>query len=288
MPLGATGQPDERWTTVIDARDRWWRIDVRELIRYRDLIGLFVRRDFITQYKQTVLGPIWFVLQPLLSTFTFLVVFGKIAKIPTDGVPQPLFYMGCLLFWNFFSTTVTQTSIVLTTNANLFSKVYFPRLAIPIAQTIAGLGRFAVQLALFFAFFVYFLLHGMPSSLGPSLAAVLVILLQFIVLSLGVGLIISALTTRYRDLQIGLSFGMQLWMYATPIVYPLSMVPEKWRFVYALNPVVPPLEVCKHVFFGTALPTAEEYLVSVASAVACLFLGLALFNKVQKTFIDTV
>lgn len=287
MSSGGTTHPT-RWTTVIDARNRWWRVDLRELIRYRDLIALFIKRDFITQYKQTILGPLWFLLQPLLSTFTFLVIFGKIAQIPTDDVPKPLFYMGGLVFWNFFSTTVTQISVVLTGNVQLFSKVYFPRLAIPIAQTIAGLGRFVIQLALFFAFFVYFLFQGMPSSLGPSLALILPVLLHFALLAIGFGLIVSALTTRYRDLQVGLSFGMQLWMFATPIVYPLSLVPEKWRWLYALNPVVPPMEVCKHVFFGTPMPLLGEYLVSLGTTGLFLLLGLALFNKVQNTFIDTV
>lgn len=276
------------WTTVITSEQKWWHFDIIELIRYRDLITLFVKRDFITQYKQTVLGPLWFILQPVLSTIMFMLVFGAIAKIPTDGVPAPLFYMGGLVVWNLFASTVQQTSVTLTSNAHLFSKVYFPRLAIPIAQLIAGFGRFVIQFIIFAALIIIYISAGWKTSFSISLLAFPFVLIHAAILAFGVGLIISAVTTRYRDLQIGLQFGMQLWMYATPIVYPLSLVPEKWRIFYALNPIVPVLEVFKHMFFGTALPEVNEYLLSSAVTVILFVLGLIIFNKVQRTFIDTV
>lgn len=278
----------DRWTTIITpVRDRRL-IDIPELISYRDLIGLFIKRDFITQYKQTILGPAWFLIQPLLTTLMFLVVFGAIAKIPTDGIPQPLFYMGGLLLWNYFSGILTQTSSVLTSNAHLFSKVYFPRLVVPIAQVVAGLGRFVIQFLLFAAIYVFYLSVGMKSAIGGTILLLPFVLIYIAVLGFGVGLIISAFTTRYRDLQVGLSFLMQLWMYGSPIVYPLSLIPEKWRVLYTLNPVVPAMESFKHIFFGAALPPLSVFGTGIAITVLLLVVGLFFFNRVERNFIDTV
>jgi len=276
------------WTIVISPVRQRRFIDIAELVAYRDLITLFIQRDFITQYKQTILGPAWFLIQPLLTTAMFLVVFGKIAKIPTDGIPQPLFYMGGLIIWNYFSGILTQTSSVLTGNAHLFSKVYFPRLVVPIAQVIAGLGRFAIQFLLFTALYVFYLSIGMKSAVGWTCFLLPLTLLYVAVLGFGVGLIVSAFTTRYRDLQVGLSFFVQLWMYATPIVYPLSLVPEKWRTLYTLNPVVPAMESFKHIFFGAELPALSVFGTGIAVTLLLLVGGLFFFNKVERTFIDTV
>lgn len=278
----------DRWTTVITpVRDRRF-VNIAELLAYRDLIVLFIKRDFITQYKQTILGPAWFLIQPLLTTAMFLIVFGKIAKIPTDGIPQPLFYMGGLIIWNYFSGILTQTSSVLTANAHLFSKVYFPRLVVPIAQVVAGLGRFAIQFTLFAALFLFYLSVGMKSAIDWTILLFPVILLYVALLGFAVGLIISAFTTRYRDLQVGLSFLMQLWMYASPIVYPVSLIPEEWRTLYTLNPVVPAMESFKHIFFGAELPPLSVFGTGIAVTLLLLVVGLFFFNRVERTFIDTV
>lgn len=276
------------WTTIITPVRHRRLIDIPELITYRDLIALFIKRDFITQYKQTILGPAWFLIQPLLTTAMFLVVFGKIAKIPTDGVPQPLFYMGGLIIWNYFSGILTQTSLVLTGNAHLFSKVYFPRLVVPIAQVVAGLGRFAIQFALFVLLYVFYLSIGMESVIDWTIILFPLTLLYVAVLGFGVGLIVSAFTTRYRDLQVGLGFLMQLWMYGSPIVYPVSLIPEEWRGIYLLNPVVPAMESFKHIFFGAELPPLSVFGTGIAVTLLLLVVGLFFFNKVERTFIDTV
>ncbi len=282
------GLSNDHWTTIITpTRDRRL-VDIGELLAYRDLIALFVKRDFIAQYKQTILGPVWFLVQPLMTTIMFLVVFGKIAKIPTDGIPQPLFYMGGLIVWNYFSGILTQTSSVLTSNAHLFSKVYFPRLVVPIAQVVAGLGRFAIQFALFASLYIFYLSIGMKSSLDWTILLFPLTLLYVAVLGFAVGLIISAFTTRYRDLQVGLSFLVQLWMYGSPIVYPFSLVPEKWRTLYTLNPVVPAMESFKHIFFGAGLPPLSVFGTGIAITLLLLVAGLFFFNKVERTFIDTV
>jgi len=278
----------ERWTTIIEPVTRWRLVDWRELIAYRDLIAMFVSRDFVVQYKQTILGPLWFILQPILSMVVFFVVFGRIAGIPTDGVPQPLFYLGGLMVWNYFSTILTQTSSVLISNAHLFSKVYFPRLVIPIAQVISGLGRVAIQGVLFVFLYLAYWFLGMQSMIGWEVLLAPIVFLYVAVLGFGVGLLVSALTTRYRDLHIALSFLVQLWMYATPIVYPLSLVPERWRTIYALNPVVPPLELFKHVVFGTPLPSFSVFGDGIVVTLLLLFVGLVFFNRVERAFIDTV
>lgn len=278
----------DNWTTIITPVRHRRLIDIGELIAYRDLILLFIKRDFITQYKQTILGPAWFIIQPLLTTAMFLVIFGKIARIPTDGIPQPLFYMGGLIIWNYFSGILTQTSSVLTSNVHLFSKVYFPRLVVPIAQVVAGLGRFAIQFTLFAALYVFYLSIGMINAAGWTVLLLPFTLLYVAVLGFAVGLIVSAFTTRYRDLQVGMSFFVQLWMYATPIVYPLSLVPEKWRMLYTLNPVVPAMESFKHIFFGLPFPPLSVFGTGIAVTLLLLVVGLFFFNRVERTFIDTV
>jgi len=278
----------DEWTTIITPVNRWRLLDMKELVAYRDLVILFVKRDFITQYKQTILGPAWFIVQPLLTTVMFLIVFGKIARIPTEGVPQPLFYLGGLVVWNYFSTTLTQTSSVLISHAHLFSKVYFPRLVIPIAQVISGLGKAGLQLLLFGMLYLFYWHLGMESKLRWTILFLPLVFGYVAILGFGVGLIVSAFTTRYRDLYVALSFLVQLWMYATPIVYPLSLVPAQWRTLYSLNPVVPPLEIFKHIVFGTSLPSFTVLGVGVVMTVALLLGGLLLFNRVERTFIDTV
>ncbi len=287
MTKGSKNISDD-WTTIITPVSRWRLIGGRDLLAYRDLIVMFIKRDFITQYKQTILGPLWFIIQPLLTTVVFLVVFGRIAKIPTDGVPQPLFYLGSLLVWNYFSGILTQTSSVLISNAHLFSKVYFPRLVIPVAQVVSGLGKVTIQCLLFAALYLFYLVLGMANTVGWTILLLPLVFLYVAVLGFGVGLLVSAFTTRYRDLYVALSFLIQLWMYATPIVYPISLVPQKWQTLYSLNPVVPAMELFKHFVFALPLPSWRVLGTGLIATLLFLILGLLFFSRVERTFVDTV
>eukprot|EP01031_Cornospumella_fuschlensis_P048439 gene48439-59320_t len=213
---------------IIRSREGWCRLQLAELWRYRDLISLFVRRDLVTVYKQTVLGPLWFFIQPLFSALVFTLAFGKIAKIPTEGVPPMLFYLSGLLAWNYFATSLLTTSNTFIVNANLFGKVYFPRLCVPVAVVISNLAQFAVQMLLLTGFIIYFKCLGNPVTPSWSLLALPVFLVQLAALGLGFGVVVSALTTKYRDLAKAVGFGVQLWMYVTPVVYPLSKIPEQY------------------------------------------------------------
>ncbi|MCK5807842.1 ABC transporter permease [bacterium] len=249
---------------------------------------LFVRRDFVTQFKQTILGPLWFFIQPLMTTGMFVVVFGKIAKIPTDNIPPPLFYMSGIVFWNFFSGSLTRTSNVFVANAGIMKKVYFPRLTIPISTLITGMMRMAIQLSLFFIILFYYFMKGAPVGMNAYALLLPFLIIHLALLGLAVGLIISALTTKYRDLSFLVQFGMQLWMYATPIVYPLSQVPEKWRFYYSFNPVVPMLELFKKGFLGAGSANWMMWGISFGVTLILLFIGIIVFNAVERTFVDTV
>jgi len=278
----------QSWTMVIRSRSGWLDIDLKELWRYRDLILLFVRRDFVSVYKQTILGPIWFILQPLFSTLVFTVVFGKIAKIPTDGLPPPLFYMSALVPWNYFATCLSSTSNTFVTNAGIFGKVYFPRLTVPLSVVITNLLTFFTQLGVFLCFLLFFYLKG--SAVRPNALIFLVpfLILQMGVLGLGFGALISSLTTKYRDLAFGVGFGVQLWMYATPIVYPLSEIPARWQWLYALNPMAAIIESFRYAFLGAGSVKPLHLATSLMITVVVLVLSLILFRRIEKTFMDTV
>lgn len=278
----------ENWTTVITPKNKFFRLNLKELWQYRDLITSFVKRDITSTYKQTILGPLWFFIQPVFTTVMFLIVFGNIAKIPTDGVPQVLFYMNGIILWNYFSKCLLSTSNTFVSNSAIFKKVYFSRLTIPLSNVISALVQFVIQFALFVMIFIGYKIYGADLKLSAAIFAVPLFVLQMAVLGLGIGLIITSLTTKYRDLTHLVGFAVQLWMYATPIVYPLSMVPEKWRSLYVLNPVVPILESFKHAFFSTGMPSVAEYGISVAITVFLLFAGIFVFNFVEKNFVDTV
>lgn len=284
----ASSGEETQWTTVIRPRTGWLDIDATELWRYRDLISLFVRRDFVAFYKQTVLGPIWFLLQPLLSTIVFTVIFGKIANIPTDGLPHVLFYMAGIVMWNYFSSCLTKISDTFVGNVHIFGKVYFPRLAVPLSVVITNLLSFAIQFGLFLAFMLYFYLQG--SQIQPNLWIFLfpVLLLQMAALGLGVGVLISSATTKYRDLVFVVSFGVQLWMYATPIVYPISRIPEKWQWLIALNPMSAIVETFRYAFLGAGGIKAWHLGLSLGMTIVLLTLGIIVFNRVERTFMDTV
>lgn len=279
---------ESQWTTIIKPHKSWFNIDFGELWRYRDLIRLFVRRDFVANYKQTVLGPLWFLIQPLLTTLIFTVVFGRIAKIPTDGLPQFLFYMAGVTAWSYFATCLTKTSDTFVANAGIFGKVYFPRLAVPISIVLVNILTFSIQFALFLVFTLFFYLRG--SAIEPSVWILLtpLLLAQMAALGLGTGIIVSSLTTKYRDLTYLVSFGVQLWMYATPIVYPLSQIPAKWQWLYLLNPMAAIVETFRFAFLGGGAVNISRLLISGALTILVLALGLMLFSRVEKTFMDTV
>ena len=267
-------------------------IDWRGILEYKDLLFLLVRRDFLAKYKQSILGPLWFVIQPLATTIVFTVIFGNVAQLPSDGMPKMLFYLCALVPWNYFAANLHSTSTVFTTNMHLLGKVYFPRLTIPLAVTISNLITFGIQLLTFLGFFVYFKFFTTAGPLiRPSLELVLVpvLLLQIAVLSLGFGLLISALTVRYRDLVYAMTFLVQLWMYATPVVYPLSMVTRpSWRVIAAINPMTAVVESFKHAFLGVGTVSLLYTSISVGVTLVVLFFGLVLFSRAERTFVDTV
>jgi lipopolysaccharide transport system permease protein len=277
-----------KWTTVIKPLTGWFDIHLSELWRYRDLIMLFVRRDFTAIYKQTVLGSVWFLLQPLFSTIVFTVIFGMVAKIPTDGVPHVLFYMSGIICWNYFSTCLTKTSETFIANAHIFGKVYFPRLAVPISVVITNLITFAIQFGLFLAILAYFFITGTKINPGFWLLVIPLLLLEMAALGLGIGIIISSLTTRYRDLNYLVSFGVQLWMYATPIVYPLSQIPVKWEWFFLINPMSSIVETFRHAFTGAGSVNMEHLCWGAGITLLLLVIGIVLFSRMEKTFMDTV
>jgi lipopolysaccharide transport system permease protein len=279
---------DSDWTIVIRPYSGWFDINLKEIWSYRDLIMLFVRRDFVTYYKQTILGPLWFFLQPLFTTVVFTIIFGKIANIPTDGLPPMLFYMAGIITWNYFASCLTQTSNTFVTNAGIFGKVYFPRLAVPISVVITNLLTFAIQFGLFLVFMLYFYLNG--SSIQPNIWILLApfLLIQMAALGLGVGILVSSMTTKYRDLIFAVGFGVQLWMYATPVVYPLSHIPEKWQWLIALNPMTAIVETFRYAFLGAGTVQPMLLGISLGMTIIILAAGIVLFSRVQKTFMDTV
>ncbi|PIQ22105.1 MAG: ABC transporter permease [Cytophagales bacterium CG18_big_fil_WC_8_21_14_2_50_42_9] len=249
---------------------------------------LFVRRDFVSTYKQTILGPLWFFIQPLLTTLTFIVIFGNIAQLSTDGLPMLAFYLAGVTVWNYFAQTLTATSTVFTTNAAIFGKVYFPRLTMPLSIVISNLVRFGIQFALFFVVWVYYLVIG--SNIQPNAYMVLAPLLIVVMglLSLGLGMIFSALTTKYRDLAMLLTFGVQLLMYATPVIYPLSSISAKYKWLILANPMSSIVETFRYGFLGSGTFSWAYLGYSLAFTLVILFIGTIIFNKVQKSFTDTV
>ena len=278
----------ENWTTVISSRRGWLNANLGELWHYRDLILLFVRRDFVAIYKQTILGPLWFVLQPLFSTIVFTVVFGKIAKIPTDGLPPMLFYMGGIVIWNYFTNCLTKTSDTFTANAGIFGKVYFPRLTVPISVIITNLITLLIQFLFFMFFLFFFYMRG--SAIKPNVFIILTpfLIVQIGILGLGVGMVFSSLTTKYRDLTYLVGFGIQLWMYSTPIVYPMSQIPERWQWLLAINPMAAVVETFRYAFLGAGSIRPLHLAISLGVTLVIFGIGILLFGRVEKTFVDTI
>lgn len=281
-----TGQED--WSLVIRPQRTWFDVRLGELWQYRDLIGLFVRRDFVSVYKQTILGPLWYLIQPLLTTLTFTIIFGQIASLPTDGQPQFLFYLSGTVIWSYFATCLKKTSNTFINNANLFGKVYFPRLAVPVSILLSSLVSFGIQLALFIGFLLLYAARGAAVHPNSWLLALPLLLFLLAGLSLGFGIIISALTTRYRDLQQLVTFGIQLLMYATPVIYPVSSIPENLRWIILANPLTPIIEAFRYAFLGAGTVSPIQLIYSSIFMMVILFLGLLIFNRVEATFMDTV
>lgn len=279
---------EQKFEVEITAKKKLLNFNFKELWRYRDLILLFVKRNFIAQYKQTVLGPAWAVIQPLLTTIIFTVLFGNIAGLAPSGVPSFAFYLCGSIAWTYFSGCLTATATTFTANSAIMGKVYFPRLVMPVSTVISQLISFGIQFAMFLVVWVIYLLMG--SNVHPNLYALMlpVTVIQLACLSLGFGIIVSALTTKYRDLVMLISFGVQLWMYASPVAYDISIIPEAYRGLYMLNPVTPIINMLRYGFLGVGTPCLAEYAISWVTTLAVLFVGVMLFNRVEKTFMDTV
>ena len=278
----------ENWTTIIKPKTGWFDINLKELVQYKDLIVMFVKRDFKTMYKQTILGPLWIIINPLLTTLMFTVVFGNIANISTDGMPQIVFYMLGTTVWTYFSSCLTKTSSTFTGNAAIFGKVYFPRLVTPISTVISGLINFGVQFLMFLGFMAYFMIKGSPIEPNLWILITPLLLVQLAALALGFGIIISSMTTKYRDLAVLVTFGVQLWMYATPVVYPASQIGGKLKTLMMLNPVSPIVESFRYAFLGSGSIPWNYLGISVVTTLVVLFAGVVLFSRVEKTFMDTV
>jgi len=279
---------DEGWTSVITPHRGWldWRL--RQLWRYRDLITLFVWRDFVSVYKQTILGPLWHIIQPLLTTITFTIMFGRIAKLSTEGVPAFLFYLSGNVMWSYFANNINKTSSTFVGNAALLGKVYFHRLVIPISIALSNLISFAIQLGIFLVFFAIYYFHGTNAHFTAWVFCVPLFLLMLAGYGLGGGIIVSALTTRYRDLANLVAFGVQLLMFATPVIFPVSAIPEKYRWVLQYNPLTPVIEGFRLGFLGAGHVTLMQLGISFGVMLVVLSIGLMLFTHVEKTFMDTV
>lgn len=280
---------DEKYSTLIEPKTSLLSVDFKEIWRYRDLFSMFVKRDIITQYKQTILGPAWFFIQPLLTMVMYMIVFGGIAGISTDGLPQALFYLAGILCWQYFADCLNKTSSTFTTNQNIFGKVYFPRLIVPLATVSSNLVRLFIQLFLFVVVYVYYLVVGV--DVAPNWYALLfpVLVLMLAGLALGFGIIISSMTTKYRDLTILFTFVVQLWMYATPIIYPLSTITnETVRTVMLLNPITSIVETFKYGALGIGSFSWGALGYSFGFMAVLLAIGIVVFNKVQRSFMDTV
>jgi len=278
----------DQWTTEIRPASGWFDIHPGELWRYRDLALLFVRRDFVAIYKQTILGPLWYLLQPIMTTVVFTVIFNKVARLPTDGLPPVLFYLSGVVVWRYFADCLQKTANTFVSNAHLFGKIYFPRLTVPISVVLSNLISFAIQLLLLACVWLYFLGQGAEIRLSGSVLLLPLLVVQVAALGLGCGIIVSSLTTKYRDLAQLVSFGIQLWMFATPVVYPASIIPEAWRWSLLLNPMAPIVETFRSMIFDVGLIDAAAIASSLLTTMIVLLLGVVLFTRVEKNFMDTV
>lgn len=279
---------EKEWDIVIEGSTSLFDLKFKDIWRYRDLLGLFVKRDFVSFYKQTILGPLWFFIQPLFTTIIYTFVFGNLASISTDGLPQPLFYLAGITAWNYFADCLTKTSTVFRDNANIFGKVYFPRLILPLSIVASNLVRFGVQMLLFIGMLVYYYWQGTAFTVTWALLMFPVLVLMMALLGLGLGLIITAMTTKYRDLAFLITFGVQLLMYTTTVIYPLSAAPEKYKRFIELNPMTGIIEGFRYSFLGKGEFSPWSLGYSAIITLVVLVLGVVIFNKTEKTFVDTV
>jgi lipopolysaccharide transport system permease protein len=276
------------WDLVIKPKAGLLDLNIRELLRYRDLVGLLVKRDLASVYKQTVLGWAWFIIQPLFTTFVYMFAFGGIAKIGTDGIPQPIFYFCGTTLWSYFSQSLLKSSDTFVANAGLFGKIYFPRFTVPISYTITNAFSMGIQFLALLVFYLYYMATGYSFHTSLLMLLLPLLILQLGMLGTGIGITVSSLTTKYRDLKQLLGFGMSLWMYATPIVYPLSQVPEKWRWIFTINPVSPVIETFRYALLGKGTFDPLAWGVSWIATIAFFLLGIVVFNYSERTFIDVV
>ena len=276
------------WDLIITAHRGWFSIDLKALWRYRDLILLFVRRDLVSQYKQTILGPLYFAITPILGTLINTFIFGKIAKLSTDGVPHFLFYMSGGLFWGYFNNCLGAAKNTFTGSKGIFSQVYFPRLSVPISQAISALLRLMIQFVVFFSFYIYFVVDGFQMRLSIWVILFPLLLLQCALLGIGVGVLLSSFTTKYRDLNFVFGFFTTAWMYASPVVYPISVIPEKWHLLMSINPMVGVIESARQILFGVSSLRVEYIVFGVIVNMLALTAGVLVFNKVERNFLDTV
>jgi lipopolysaccharide transport system permease protein len=279
-------KPNEQWDLVIEPNTTWVNLNLREIYRYRDLIYLMIKRDFTTIYKQTILGPLWYIVQPLVTTVMWGFVFGNLAKIPTDGIPQTLFYFSGTMLWGYFNTCMGTASDTFASNSNLFGKIYFPRLVMPISKVFSNMISLVIQFVTMMVIQVNLILHGV--AVYPTLWALMMplVILWLAAFGTGFGMIVSSLTTKYRDLRQVIAFAMSLWMYATPIVYPFSRVPEHYKWAFYINPVSAPIEFFRFAFFGAGYVNPLFLLTSIAITALLLVVGLSLFTHNERTFID--
>lgn len=279
------------WDTIIEPKAKLWSIDLKELWRYRDLIWMYVKRNYASYYKQTILGPLWFFIQPIITTIMYMLVFGNIAKIPTDNIPQPLFYLAGQVCWNYFSSCLNKCSGILSGYQGVFSKVYFPRLVMPISTVIFNLFTAGIQFFLFIVVYIIFVINGLEIEVNEYILLMPLTAIFLAMIGLGVGLMISSVTVKYRDLGYLTNFGVQLWMYATPIIYPLSIVQRLHpdiKHILMINPITPFIESFKLAFLGQGYFSWSYYAYGAALSIITMIAGVLVFNKVQRNYMDIV
>ncbi|BDS14657.1 ABC transporter permease [Aureispira anguillae] len=278
----------EKWDLIIKPQQKLLKINVKEIWQYRDLLTMFVKRDVVTVYKQTVLGPIWFFIQPIMTMFVYVVVFGRIAGIATDGIPQPLFYLSGIIIWNYFHECFMQTSNTFAQNQDMFGKVYFPRLIMPLSKVVSGLIKFFIQFTLFIAVYGYFIYKDVGIEISSSILMAPFLLILMAGLGLGFGLVFTSMTTKYRDLKFLVQFGVQLLLYATPIIYPMSLIEGKLKDVMSLNPLAHIVEAFKYGFLGQGEISTYGLVYSTIFTIVIVFAGILIFNKTERSFVDTI
>ena len=287
MSLTSIGT-EQKWSAVVTPEKPLFEIPVRELWKYRDLIYQFVRRDLVTQHKQTVLGPVWFFVQPIVSSVVMTIVFGRIAKVPTNEIPQFLFFLSGVTIWYYFSAVLSRSSNTFSSNAHLFTKIYFPRLVVVIAQSIVAMWHICIQFLIFFGFYLYFLLAGYPIEASYRVIIIPFLVIQTAMLGIGCGCLISALTTRFKDLQLAVPPGIQMWMYGSCIFFPRSIVPDSLQWIMIANPVVPIVEGFRFAMMGKGDVEIWQWLVSLGITFVIFFVGLIEFGRAEKNFADTI